>query len=233
MTRRAYVVLGDVVASREIEDREAFRDTVAAALDSVNDRYADDLVAEFALVKGVDEIAGVLSGPRNTYRLLRDVVAAVRPGAIRFAVVYGEIDVGAAGDDVGEMDGPAFHRADEALADVADADLYVAFSGRRPGLDPLVGTSLNLLLMAREGWTGRQRAMVAAYEETGTQEAVARQFDVSQQTVSATLRRADWPRLSRLEAQVNAALAGYSSDGEVPGEGPDDRGAMEVGDGRR
>ena len=233
MSRRAYVVLGDVVASREIDDREAFRDTVAAALDSVNGRYRDDLAAEFAIVKGVDEIAGVLETPRNGYRLLRDVVAAVRPGAIRFAVVYGEIDVGAAGDDVGEMDGPAFHRADEALTDVADAALYVAFSGRRPGLDPLVETCVNLLLMAREGWTERQRAMVAAYEETGTQEAVARRFDVSQQTVSATLRRADWPRLSRLEAQVNAALADYSSDGGAPEEGPGEVGAMEVDDGRR
>ena len=231
MTRRAYVVLGDVVASREIDDREAFRDAILAALDTVNDRYADDLVAEFALVKGVDEIAGVLRRPRNCYRLLRDVVAAARPGAIRFAVVYGEIDVGAASDDVGGMDGPAFHRADEALVDVADADLYVDFSGHCPDLDPLVGTCVNLLLMAREGWTERQRAMVAAYEETGTQAAVADRFDVSQQTVSATLRRADWPRLSRLEEGVNAALTNYPPEGGEEPVRTDRFGAVEVGDG--
>ena len=225
MTRRDYVVLGDVIASREMDDREAFRDTIATTLETVNERYAADVVGRFALVKGVDEIAGVMRSPRNIYRLVRDVVSAARPGAIRFAVVYGEIDVGAGGDAVDEMDGPAFHRADEALVDVADADLYLSFSGRRPAFDSLIEASVNLLLMAREDWTDRQRAMVAAYEETGTQGAVADRFDVSQQTVSATLRRADWRRLGRLEGDVNAALAGYEADdGNADGE----RGVLET-----
>lgn len=231
MTRRDYVVLGDVIASREIEDREAFRDTIATTLEAVNERYAADVVGRFALVKGVDEIAGVMRNPRNLYRLVRDVVSAARPGAIRFAVVYGEIDVGAGGDAVDEMDGPAFHRADEALIDVAGADLYLSFSGRRPAFDSLIEAGINLLLMAREDWTDRQRAMVAAYEETGTQEAVADRFDVSQQTVSATLRRADWRRLGRLEGDVNTALAGYETD---DGNADDARSmleTLEVGDG--
>lgn len=231
MTRREYVVLGDVIASREIGDREAFRDTIEAALDAVNERYDDDVVGTFALLKGVDEIAGVIRTPRNLYRLVRDVVSAARPGAIRFAVVYGEIDVGAEGDAVNEMDGPAFHRADEALLDVADADLYLSFTGRRPAFDPLIEAGVNLLLMAREAWTDRQRAMVAAYQETGTQEAVADRFDVSQQTVSATLRRADWRRLERLEGSVNAALAGYGSGGEDVAGGRNVLETQEVDDG--
>ena len=230
MTRREYVILGDVVASREIDDRAAFRDTIGATLEAVNERYAEDVVGDFALLKGVDEIAGVIRDPGNLYRILRDVVSAARPGAIRFSVVYGEIDVGAEGDDVGEMDGPAFHRADEALIDVAEADLYVSFSGRRPTFDPLIGACINLLLVAREDWTHRQRAMVDAYEETGTQAIVADRFDVSQQTVSATLRRADWPRLSRLEDDVNATLARYES---MEGDGGRSAlEALEVDDGR-
>lgn len=231
MSRHEYVVLGDVVGSRDIEDREGFRDAIASVLGAVNERYADDVVGEFALVKGVDEIAGVVREPRNLYRLLRDVVGAARPGAIRFAVVYGEIDVDAAGESVVAMDGPAFHRADELLAEVADDELYLAFSGRRPAFDGFVAACINLLLMAREDWTDRQRAMVAAYEEAGTQSAVADRFDVSQQTVSATLRRADWARLARIEAAVNEALGEYASaEGAAPaGLAPP---AAEVDDGR-
>lgn len=219
MTRRYYVVLGDVVESRGRADRAALRGTIETALAGANDRYAQDLVAEFALVKGVDEVAGVLARPDNCYRLFRDVVAALRPGGIRFAVVYDEIDVGVPGDDVAAMDGPAFHRADDALREVARTGLYVAFQGQRRALDGLVSAGVNLLLMAREGWTERQRAVVAAYEDADTQAQVAERLDVSQQTVSATLRRADWPRLSRLEAQVNEGLAGYE-----PGGGDDDGG---------
>lgn len=211
MSRWGYVVLGDVVASREIDDREAFRDTVEAALATVNERYAADVAATFALVKGIDEMAGVLGGPTPLYGVLRDIVSAVRPGAVRFGVTYGEIDVGAGEDTVVEMDGPAFHRADEALATVAETDLYVAFDGRAPEVDPFVETALNLLLMAREDWTDRQREVVHAYEEAGTQRAVAERLDVSQQVVSATLRRADWRRIERLEARVNDALEGYGS----------------------
>lgn len=215
MTREEYVVLGDVVGSREITDREEFRETIKTALQAVNERYRDDLVAEFALVKGIDEVAGVVAGPQSIYRLLRDLVTSVRPGAIRFAVVHGEIDVGADGDDVGEMDGPAFHRADEELAEVAETGLYISFTGEKPELDPLIATCVNLLLMVRENWTDRQRAMVSAYEETGTQEAVAARFGVSQQTVSATLHRADWPRIEQLEESMNGVLDGYNASGDT------------------
>lgn len=65
MTRRHYVVRGDVVGSRDREDRAGLRETIETSLSSVNDRYADDIVAEFALVKGVDEVAGVLATPRT------------------------------------------------------------------------------------------------------------------------------------------------------------------------
>lgn len=183
------------------------------ALAATNDRYAEDVVAEFALVKGVDEVAGVLADPRNCYRLFRDVVSALRPGGMRFSVVYDEIDVGVPGDDVAVMDGPAFHRADDALRDLARTGLYASFEGRRGALDGLVSAGTNLLLMAREDWTDHQRAVVAAYEDADTQAEVAERLDVSQQTVSATLRRADWPRLSRLEAQLNEGLADYEPNG--------------------
>lgn len=211
MTTMGYVLLGDVVGSREIADRASFQERIEAGIEAVNRRYQKTMVAPVALVKGVDEVAGVLDTPGDLYRLLSDLVSVVRPGAIRFAVVYGEIDVGATGDDVGRMDGPAFHRADEALAGVSDAELYVTFEGRAAPFDPLVGAGINLLLMARERWTDRQRAMVQAYEAAGTQGAVADQFGVSQQAVSATLQRADWHRLARLEAAVNGTLERYET----------------------
>lgn len=211
MTVTAYVVVADVVGSRDIANRGAFRQSLEDALAGANDRYADAIDAPFRVLKGVDELGGVLADPAPTYRLVRDLLDAVHPVTVRFAVVRGEIDVGVGGEDVTSMDGPAFHRADELLETISRQDRYLGWRGGLPAVDPLLEISANLLLFAREDWTDNQRDVVEAYGELGTQAEVADALGVSQQAVSAALGRAEWGRLEPMEATVSAAFRGYPS----------------------
>lgn len=210
-TVQRVVVLGDVVGSRDLEDRAAFADRVRTVVDDVNRTFADDLVAEFAMLKGIDEFVGVLSSVAPLYRVVDAIGRGVAPVEARVVAVTGEIDVSA--DDATGLDGPAFHEADELLGELERRDLFVDVAVDDGAFDALVAGEMNALHLLKRRWTDRQREVVEHYRETGTQTATANALGVSQQTVSDVLAAADWPRIELLETELNDALASYAARG--------------------
>lgn len=217
--RYRYVLLGDVVGSRDIEDRAAFRRTLVDACDVANETCGSDLDAPFELLKGIDEFGGVLTSPAPVYDVVDEFAAAVRPHEIRFAVAAGEIDVAPDSGDVTRMDGPVFHRADELLADLADSPFRFAMDlderadsdddGWADALGDALADEINLLLFRKREWTDRQREVVALYEEHGSQREVAEALGVSQPAVSRALDRAMWKPLREIEDRLRETLTGY------------------------
>ncbi|WP_290815318.1 SatD family protein [Halovivax sp.] len=203
-----YVVLGDVVGSREIDDREAFRETFADARRRIADEYADDVAAGPSVLKGIDEMAAVLTSLETFYDVVLVLHDALYPHGIRLAVASGEIEVGGNGD-VAHMDGEAFHRATELLESIEADDLRVGLDTGADPLDTAVADEINLLVHLRESWTDRQRDVVGRYERAGTQRAVAEELAVSQQAVSNVLQGASWPLVETVEARLRRTLAAY------------------------
>lgn len=207
--QRRYVVLGDIVNSRDIEDRSAFQDRLSSACDAVNEAHREHLYAEFAILKGVDEIGGVLASIDPVYDVVDRLAASIRPYRIRVAVAAGTIDVGAESDDVAEMDGPAFHDADRLLDRVEDDGLPFGMSVGDDLLDTVVADEINLLLLSKRRWTDRQREIIDAYEQSGTQADVARALDITQPAVSKALDRALWPELRTIGKRLRRVLREY------------------------
>lgn len=208
------VVVGDVVGSRRVEDRAGLREVLADGVERANELLGDALVAPFATLKGVDELGGVLEDLAGSYRAIRTLVEAIHPTEIRFAVVWGEIDVGVDATDVASQDGPAFHRADALLEEIADEDRYVAFEapGGPASLATTVGNQMELLCMWKAEWTERQAELVRHYREAGSMTAVAERLDVTVQTVSKTLGRARAERILAIEADLEAAMADLAAE---------------------
>lgn len=204
-----YVLLGDVVGSRDVEDRAAFGDTLNAALDTVNRRYGEALRADLRTMKGIDEIGGVLEDAGVVYDLLKTLYDAIHPHQIRVAVCYGRIDVNPTAADVAAMDGPAFHDVTAALDRLETNDLLFAFDGDTPAVDDLVSSTVNLVLTLREDWTDTEFRVVEARERHDSQHAVAAELDRSQQAVSAALSRAHWERIRAAEATLGEIFKQY------------------------
>lgn len=200
-----YVVLADVVGSRDIDDRPAFQQRLLEALDDVNDLYGDAVHTDFEIIKGVDEFGGVLGQLAPIYEVLATVLNRIHPVRVRFGIASGEFDVDAETASVSEMDGRPFHRADELLAAAEADELYAGIDTGSP-VDPLVSNNLNLLLVAREHLTEHQVTVERAYERHGTQAAAAAELDVPQQSVSKALQRADYDRRKRLRETLRDAL---------------------------
>lgn len=204
---RTYVVLGDVVGSRDVRDREQLGRGLRTALAGANDEYGDHVDARFTPLKGVDEFGGTLSGPDAAYDVVRAVQEGLHPTVARYAVVRGEVDVNPDAADVRRMDGPAFHRADELLDGLASEGANFVLETGESAVDDLATAAGDLALAIREGWTERQAEVARAYRVHGTQVSVAEGFGVSKQAVSKTLKAAGYDRVRRAEGRLTRALA--------------------------
>lgn len=211
MTGRYCVVLGDVVDSREIGDREAFQRTLTETLDAINEEFDDSLQAPFAVLKGVDEIGGVLRTVPPVAEIQRRLARAVHPQQIRIVAVLGRVDVNEEAGDVSTMDGEAFARADALLAELESDDFTFRLEGDEPVLDDLLSDEINLLDMLRAEWTERQLEIVTRFDELDSQKAVAESLDVSPQAVSKALSRTKGQKVLAIEGRLAEAVQLYPS----------------------
>lgn len=204
---RPYVVLGDIVGSRDVPERTRLRGKLNTALAGANDECEDHVGAWFTPLKGVDEFGGTLTDRDAVYDIVRGIQEGLHPYVARYAVVRGEVDVNPDSTDVSTMDGPAFHRADELLtALTSEGGRFIVETGTPAG-DDLATAAGDLALAVREDWTERQAEIVRAYRHHGTQVGVAERFDVSKQAVSKTLKAARYDRVQRAEERLTRALA--------------------------
>jgi DNA-binding CsgD family transcriptional regulator len=208
MNRRC-VVVGELVDARSVDDRDALRTSLDEGIARTNEARREDLVAPFAVLRGVGEIGGVLTDPQKSARALLELAEAVLPVEMRFAVVYGEIDVGLATESVSRMDGPAFHEADRRLDALAADDRAVAFAD--PDVESwiltLLADQLGLLFTMKQGWTAYQAELVRAYRREESMQAIADKRDVSVQTVSQTLARANAKEILAVESNLDGAFS--------------------------
>lgn len=219
-----YVVLGDVVDSREIVDRAAFRETFTRAREEVTARYGSTFTAGPSVLKGIDELGAVLSSLEDLYDVAITLQNVLHPHAIRLAVASGDITVGET-ETVAHMDGEAFHRATELLETIERDGLRFGLdTGTRP-LDTAVADEINLLLHVRESWTDRQREVAIRYERAPTQQAVATDLGISQQAVSNVLQSASWPLVETIEDRLRETLATGWADAGPPRPGDEEVGA--------
>jgi len=200
------VLLGDVVSSREIADRTAFGQRLRETCSAVTTDHADAFDAPLKPLKGIDEVGGVLTTPEPLYAVLDDLRSSLHPHELRIAVAEGVVDVGVNSGSVSQMDGPAFHRADELLAELDGGPLRVTLDFQASPLDTAVADEMNLLFASKRRWTDRQREVVECYRETGSQAAAADALGVSQAAVSQALSRASWPTIREIEARLGATL---------------------------
>jgi len=149
----------------------------------------------------------VLTDPAVLYDVLDGLRERLHPQELRVAVAAGEVDVGVDTGEVARMDGPAFHRADELLADLAGSPLRVALDLDAAPLDDAIADEVNLLFRLKAGWTDHQRRVVDAYRRADSQAAAAEELGVTQAAVSQALSRASWPAVREIEARLRRTFA--------------------------
>lgn len=213
MAPNLYVLMGDVVDSQKVEDRPGFQRTLRDGLSRLNEAYAKSIHTDLRIIKGIDEVAGVLEDPSGAYDLVKELSQTVYPHEITVVLVYDVIDVGVDRPNVAEMDGPAFARADERIEANKRRGFLFDVAIDAMAVNPLLADMVNLLLYFRRTWTDRQREIVSAYETRDTQKAVAEALGVSEGLVSQQLSRARAKQVLEMETRVRESFAELDPEG--------------------
>ena len=202
------VVIGDLVASRELPDRAGAQERLREAVFSFNERYESRMSAPLELTGG-DEMKTIAQDPALAIDVISELSEQLHPWELAGGVGRGPLESSWA-DRVGALDGPCFHRAREAVQNASEERVWAAARGFSD-LDDHVLTSLFRLTGAlRESWTARQWDYVRSVR-TKTQKETAEAFGVTAGAVSQSLTRARFRDVMAAEDAIRRLLEAYQS----------------------
>lgn len=207
--QKFYVLLGDVIHSRRITDRDDFQKRIEKTCQLVNTLYSEDTYADFKILKGIDEIGGVLTSMSKTYEIITTILEEIYPNLMRFVMVFDYIDTAVATRDVTKMDGPAFHKASDMIYKLKGSKLVCDISANDKMIDTIVAGQINSILLMKINWSVRQHQVVKEYERTMNQSKVAENFGMTQQAVSKILNRLMWREIKQIEENLSFVLHKY------------------------
>jgi len=202
-------MLGDVVSSRKIIDRQGFQNLLENACNEANQDYGNNILAPFKISKGSDEVAGVLVDISNIYKIITSFFRWIYPHQIRFALVYDYIDVSVDTKDVSKMDGPAFHNASVDISELKSVGTLFKLSVYDLIIDSAIENEISLLLMMKMNWTQLQYNIIDEYTKNEKQIEIAKKLGTSQTFVSRTIHKLKGKELDHIEKNLNYTLFRY------------------------
>ena len=214
------VIIGDLIDSRKISDRDVFSGTLNSVLKSVTILFKSAFYA-IPNLTGIDGLSVVLYEPAMSYKFCRAFNERIYPEQFRFAIVNGKLDVGVESRESGKMDGIAFHKASGLIESMkisrnknininekTNKNKYYRFEIKEEGrFNEILDELTNLTHLFRMGLTGRQRDVFYAYSMLRNQTEVANKLGITQQAVSISLRRAHYEDITRAEEFVDILLS--------------------------
>ncbi|OEU50497.1 MAG: hypothetical protein BA871_11295 [Desulfuromonadales bacterium C00003096] len=210
MKQKLYVLLGDVISSRRIAEREKFQKKLEETCRYINSTYTGDIYADFKILKGIDEIGVVLSSMSKSYEIINVLLEYLHPNLMRFVLVFDYIDTALETKDIAKMDGPAFHKASDLMHRLKKSKLMFDMSVGDKVVNTTISGQINLILMLKKTWSAKQHLIVKEYERTKNQYEVAKKLGITQQAVSKTLNRSMWKELKSIEENLNYILSEYT-----------------------
>jgi len=181
-----FAVIGDIIGSRNVDDRADLQRQLDAGLAEVNRQFTDQIASKYLLTIG-DEFQGLLRTSEDIDKILASLRAAVHPVDLRFGIGVGELTTPLREQAIG-MDGPCFQRARAAIerAKERSTQIEVESGDAHPGFE-----IYSLLYSGmRRSWTRRQRQIIDLSMSGKEGVDIARLLEISPPAVSQHLRAA-------------------------------------------
>lgn len=182
------VIIGDVSGSKQLSglDRYQTQLFVKSAMVQINEQFREYVEAPMTITKG-DEFQGLIDTPLHTYEIVHALQKMVFPIQIRYGVGIGPI-YRMGGILPIEMDGPAFHRANQALVCAKKKKVEIWFSSEDEIQDQLINTIFSLISAIKSRWNERHFHLYWSYQEMGTYREVAEMENVTPQAICDVLK---------------------------------------------
>lgn len=198
---------GDLVGSRSLENRDEVQGILLQLIEQANIHFTQEIKSEFIVTHG-DEFQGLLTikGAQLLPDIYHFLSLGFGPIKFRLGMGVGEIQTAIQPKAIG-MDGPAWHRAKQAI-DLAAAK-KAAITVELPSAFLTRQANLLLAIMddIRRHWNPGHLESVNFAREGLTQQDIAERLGITQSALSLRLKNARWKRYLDLETVTKELLA--------------------------
>lgn len=204
------VVMGDVVRSRRLQraKRVRIQGQLERSFLRINRDHKGSIATPLQFTAG-DEFQGVLKTAVDLFPVIHGIREATLPVSVRFGIGIGGITTPIS-EHPQAMDGPAFHRARDALEKAQEFIGQICLSSGKHEGDEAVNAWLDVLSFIRSTWSKRAREVIHLYQRFQKLDPVAKKLEISVQAVSKHLRVAGFRAYVRGEKVLRDLLAAYS-----------------------
>ena len=191
MQGSTWVIIGDLVGSRNIQNREKAQEKLNCALESVNHKYHKNIIVPFKITLG-DEFVGVL----NSYNLILDLLQyldnQVENIQIRYGIGYGKFEL--------PYKGRGYKKALLAVETAKKKKYRVHLSANEEGsqLFIVLNMILHLYFHILSNYNSRQKYILYQLIQGKTQQEIAKGIGSSQSSISQSLDKINWRLLLKV-----------------------------------
>ena len=210
-----FAIMGDIVDSRKIEDRDELQKKFVNIINSINDKYSDDIASKFLITLG-DSFQGLLKKSSKVLNIIDEIESSMFPSKLRFGIGIGEIKTSIDIEYSSLIDGPAYHNARFAIDNIKKVNnkkrdsSYILVKSEYTLLDNLMNSSLCLCNTIKSNWSEKQRAVIDLIIRDGkTQDEAAIILGIKQPSVNERLKSSNIDIYREAFESINSAFALY------------------------
>jgi len=179
-------IIGDIIGSRKLEDRQEVQKKFLAMAKKANRLYQSDIASPFTVTIG-DEFQVLLKCSHIAPKVIEYVKREMASVEIVFGVGIGKIVTDINPKLAIGMDGPAFHFARNAIKQAKKKKPKIIYKSDSAGMCMI--NSLNYFIEScTERRTKRQKQVLEYLRQDLTQEAIAHELGIKQQSVSDIIK---------------------------------------------
>ncbi len=194
-------IVGDIVGSKVLVDRNSAQRKLKSILDEVNTKYYDDIEAQFTITLG-DEFQGLLRSGQQVMDIITEIEIQMHPIEVRFGIGVGDISTDINRYAALGADGEAYYRAREMIEEIRQlaqqkkpipTDIMIKTDPQNEEIDRLINTIFTLCKSIKDRWTDRQKEVVYDCLQNGdNQEQVALRLGKQQPAIHKNLTAANY-----------------------------------------
>lgn len=217
-------IIGDIINSKKIIDRNAVQNRLKTALNKINEKYSDEIASKFMITLG-DEFQGLLNFGKNAIKIISEIEIAVLPMQLRFGVGIGKIDTEIDHAIPLGADGPAYHNARKMIGELKEkerkyetnySNIMISSQGDNERIDILLNSILSLSSTLKAKWTSRQTEIISCYIKSDrNQYKAAQELGITQSSVNKALINSNYYTYQNAINIVNLTLSDIKEKNDV------------------
>ncbi len=203
-------LIGDIVDSKSLAGRDAFQKRLLASLRAASDRKPR-LASPYTITLG-DEFQAVYRSADHLWLDIFSILADLHPVEARFGIGLGELTTAINPKQALGMDGPAFHRAREAITALKKSGYLIALHGEPaapgPDHDPwkLLHHLLNFVSHKVVAWEKNRLRILCGLLQGRSVAALERELQVSNVAVYKNIKAGALDELLGLCQEITRIL---------------------------